>query len=276
MIITALGFSLLGLVVCISSIAIYMLKVKRGNTPVVPIGLTSSLAVAIALALCSLFLAIPGPIFGALLVSVIAAITLLMSIKILHMRAQKCQPMGLMTVNVGDKILPFETTTFDGKLFSSHELDGKRLLIKFYRGSWCPYCSVELGMLEEIQPELAKYGIQIIALSSDQIDDAKAHRKRDGLSLTLLSDPELKVIRQYGIEHIQALAGVSSTIKSMLGLPFPTSMERRSIAIPTSLLVDEHGVVQWIDQSEDYRLRADSELVMEQVVKAFGELPKSP
>ncbi|WP_022953982.1 peroxiredoxin family protein [Leucothrix mucor] len=276
MIITALGFALSGLVVCISGIVVYMLKVKRDRTPVVPVGLTGSLAVAIALALYSLFLVISGPIFYALMVSVISIITLLLSFKMLYMRAQKCKPMGLMTVKVSDKILPFETTTFEGKPFNSHKLDGKRLLIKFYRGSWCPYCSVELGMLEDIQPELAKYGIKIIALSSDQIDDAKAHRKRDGLSLKLLSDPELKVIRQYGIEHIQALAGVSSTIKSMLGLPFPTSMERRSIAIPTSLLVDEHGVVQWIDQSEDYRLRADSELVMEQVVKAFGEIPKSP
>jgi len=273
---TALGFALFGLVVCISSITTYMLKVKQRKTPVIPMGLTGSLVLAIALALYALFLAIPGPIFGALLVSVIAAVTLLMSIKILHMRAQKCQPMGLMTVKVGDKILPFEATTFDGKPFSSHELDGKRLLIKFYRGSWCPYCSVELGMLEEIQQDLAGYGIHIIALSADQVADANAHRKRDGLSLNLLSDPELTVIRQYGIEHIQALAGVSSTIKNVLGLPFPISMERRSIAIPTSLLADERGVIQWIDQSEDYRLRADSHLLMAQVTKAFGDSPKAP
>jgi peroxiredoxin len=273
MIITALGFALSGLVVCISGIMVYMLKVKRDRTPIVPVGLTSSLAVAIALALYSLFLAIPGPIFYALLVSVVSIITLLLSFKMLYMRAQKCKPMGLMTVKVGARILPFDATTFEGKAFHSHELDGKRLLIKFYRGSWCPYCSVELGMLEEIQQELAVYNIQIIALSVDTASDAKAHRQRDKLNLMLLSDPDLKVIRQYGIEHIQALAGVTKTIKEVLGLPLPLKMERRSIAIPTSLLVDEHGVIQWIDQSEDYRLRADSELVIEQVVKAFGERP---
>ena len=41
------------------------------------------------------------------------------------------------------------------------------------------------------------------------------------------------------------------------------------MAIPTTLLIDENGIIQWIDQSEDYRLRASMERVMAAVEKAF-------
>jgi hypothetical protein len=42
------------------------------------------------------------------------------------------------------------------------------------------------------------------------------------------------------------------------------------MAIPTSLLVDEQGIIRWIDQSEDYRLRSSEQRVMDAVRSAFG------
>jgi len=42
------------------------------------------------------------------------------------------------------------------------------------------------------------------------------------------------------------------------------------MAIPTSLLIDEHGVIRWIDQSDDYRLRSSNERVLQAVREAFG------
>jgi hypothetical protein len=41
------------------------------------------------------------------------------------------------------------------------------------------------------------------------------------------------------------------------------------MAIPTSLLVDENGVIRWIDQTDDYRLRSSNERVLQAVSEAF-------
>jgi hypothetical protein len=43
------------------------------------------------------------------------------------------------------------------------------------------------------------------------------------------------------------------------------------MAIPTSLLIDEKGVIQWVNQSEDYRLRASNTAVLQAVKDAFGK-----
>ena len=119
-----------------------------------------------------------------------------------------------------------------------------------------------------MQPELAKRNIQVIAISKDTVAEAKIHQDRDGLTLTLLSDPELTVIRQYGVEHHKALN--FTTGRFMIGsIPLAFTPSFKAMAIPTSLLVDEDGVIQWIDQAEDYRVRSDDRRVTEAVQRVF-------
>ena len=120
-----------------------------------------------------------------------------------------------------------------------------------------------------MQPDLEEYNVSVVALSKDSVEEVAIHKTRDKLSLTLLSDSKLEVIRQYGVEHHKALG--SSTGSFMLfGIPLALVPSFKTMAIPTSLLVDENGVIQWIDQTDDYRLRSDNSRVLEAVTDAFG------
>jgi alkyl hydroperoxide reductase subunit AhpC len=120
-----------------------------------------------------------------------------------------------------------------------------------------------------MQPELAKRNIRVVALSKDSVEEAAIHRTRDGLSLTLLADPELQVIRQFGVEHHKALNFTTGTF--MIGtIPLALTPSFKTMAIPTSLLVDEDGVILWIDQSDDYRIRSNNERVLGAISKVFS------
>lgn len=120
-----------------------------------------------------------------------------------------------------------------------------------------------------MQPDLDEHGIRLIALSKDTVEEAATHKIRDGLSLTLLADPKLDVIRQFGVEHHKAL-GFNTGTFSLFGLPLALTPSFKTMAIPTSLLVDEDGVIRWIDQADDYRLRSSNDRVLEAVNEAFG------
>ena len=119
-----------------------------------------------------------------------------------------------------------------------------------------------------MQPRLAERNIRVVALSKDTVGEAHTHRDRDGLTLTLLSDPELRVIRLFGVEHHKAIN--FQTGRFMIGsIPIAFVPSFRTMAIPTSLLVDEKGIIQWIDQSEDYRVRSDDRRILEAVESVF-------
>lgn len=121
---------------------------------------------------------------------------------------------------------------------------------------------------DQLQPELEKHGIRVIALSKDTVEEAATHKSRDGLTLTLLSDANLDVIKKYGVEHHKAF-GFATGSFSIGGVPLSFVPSYKSMALPTTLLIDEHGVIQWIDQTDDYRLRSDDGRIREAVAKAF-------
>ena len=120
-----------------------------------------------------------------------------------------------------------------------------------------------------MKSDLEKYGVSVVALSKDTVEEAATHKARDGLSMTLLADPELAVIRKYGVEHHKAL-GFTTTAFQIGGIPLGLTPSFKAMALPTTLLVDEDGIVKWIDQTDDYRLRSDKLMVLSAVEDAFG------
>ena len=109
-------------------------------------------------------------------------------------------------------------------------------------------------------------GVEVVAISCDTPEEASRLVSREGLSFTVLSDPALEVISAFGLAQDRGLRVWTFTV---LGIPLGVPVGRRRMAIPTSLLVDPSGEVLWVDQARDYRLRADRELVMSAVRRAF-------
>jgi len=262
--------AVLSLLVVLGTVAQYFSTIPRGKVPVKPIGLISFLSLGILIALIAIFKSFTGSILSIVAVIITSAISLFMGFGILWLLTQRKTPIGEIKVKVGDKFLSFETLASDGVKFNSDELFGKRTLLKFYRGGWCPYCSAELQLFEKMTPELQKYSIDIVALSKDSVEEAAIHKNRDSLNFRLLSDPTLKVIRQYWVEHHKALGSTTWNF-TILGIPFALDLSFKAMAIPTSLLIDEKGVIQWVNQSEDYRLRASNTAVLQAVKDAFGK-----
>jgi len=261
--------ALASLIVVFGAFTWYLLTIPRGKVPVLPVGTFITLSIGIVMATASMVLNFNvGGISGVvgILISIFAV---MMGSSFFWLFSQRRTPVGDLKVGVGDKLLSFSAATSEGVAFNSDELLGKRTLLKFYRGGWCPYCSAELMLFEEMRPGLAKYNVNIVALSKDTPEEATTHKVRDGLGFPLLSDPNLKVIRQYGVEHHKALGQTTHSFK-IFNIPLAFEFSFKAMAIPTSLLVDEYGVIKWIDQSEDYRLRASEASVMQAVEKAFG------
>ena len=121
-----------------------------------------------------------------------------------------------------------------------------------------------------MQTDLDEHGVSLVALSKDTVDEAAVHKSRDGLKMPLLSDANLDVIRQYGVEHHKAL-GFTTEKFTLFGLPLAFTPSFKTMAIPTTLLIDENGVIRWVDQTDDYRLRSSEDRVLEAVRTAFAE-----
>ncbi|WP_108649466.1 peroxiredoxin family protein [Dongshaea marina] len=273
MVIFPLVLAAAGFVVTFGSVILYFRTIPRGKVPEKVGGFAFSLILGMLLAFIAIAIALRDQIFGEPLIYILGVLTLFFGGFILWVLSQRKIQMDDLKVRVGEPLLPFTALTSEGDAFDSDSLAGKRVLFKFFRGGWCPYCSAELVSFNRLGEQLKAHGVEVMALSKDTIENASIHKARDELDFTLLCDPELRVIRQYGVEHRKALGQSegSKTTKSLVGgIPLGmTPFSFQAMAIPTTLLIDEQGVIQWIDQTDDYRLRSNEKRVMDAVKSAF-------
>lgn len=253
-------FSILGVISTVTGIVLYMKKVKSNQTPKVPVALMISFIIAFYFGIHAIQLS--ETLTETIIVSVLFTLTTFITLFLIFILLNRSTPIGDIKVNVGENMLSFKSIDYNGKEFNSDNLVGKRTLLKFFRGSWCPYCSAELIMFNEMKSTFDQHNVQIIALSNNTPAQANIHKIRDKLNFTLLSDSLLTVIKTYGVEHHKAIGWKSENMITIFGIAVSTGMFKyRSMAIPTSILIDENGIVQWIDQSDDYRIRASQDRV---------------
>lgn len=126
--------------------------------------------------------------------------------------------------NAGNPAPDFTLKDQDGKDFTLSSQRGRKVLIVFYRGHWCPYCMAQLKDLAANKAKFDKAGVRIVAISADALDMArKVHDKAVKKQFTVLSDPDLQVIKAYGLFQEEGI-------------------NKADIAIRTSVLVDEKGI----------------------------------
>jgi peroxiredoxin len=93
--------------------------------------------------------------------------------------------------------------------------------------------------------QLENLGVRPAAISVDAPEVSRGLCRKAGYTYTFLSDPKAEVIRRYDLLH--AGAGVNG----------------QDIARPAEFLLDSSGVIRWVNLTEDYRVRARPEQIME-------------
>src|SRR5215472_4562065 len=79
----------------------------------------------------------------------------------------------------------------------SHLLTQGPVVMSFYRGSWCPYCNLELRAYQRILPQLQELGATLVAISPQTADHSLSLVEKQHLSFAVLSDVGNHVARQF-------------------------------------------------------------------------------
>lgn len=142
----------------------------------------------------------------------------------------------------------FSALDADGARFRLSQLHGSAVLLKFYRGSWCPYCVAELRQLNEFARDFEALGVKLVAVSSDRVEELKPFKRKHNWAITLIADPALIVHRLYNVQHRNFT---------------PKRGPFRDLAIPTTILIGKDGRVLWHEQSTDFRVRPQAAAILE-------------
>ena len=103
-----------------------------------------------------------------------------------------------MSLNVGDQAPDFEAESTKGKIKLS-DYRGKRVVLYFFPKAFTPGCTRETKKFAEMYEEFKKLNAEVIGVSADKISTQTKFAEKYNASFPIVSDPELKIIKAYGV-----------------------------------------------------------------------------
>jgi peroxiredoxin len=163
-------------------------------------------------------------------------------------------------LKAGDPLPPFELPNVEGKFISSEDLAGRGpVVVSFFRGGWCPYCTSALRALEGALPDIERLGATLIAITPDTGSALAEAKQANNLSYNVLSDVDFGVSLTFGL-----VFRVPNAIKELymrrgidLGARHGNNVGTWLLPIPATYLVDRGGIVRYADLDVDFRRRME-------------------
>lgn len=102
-------------------------------------------------------------------------------------------------ITEGDQEPKFELNDANGKLVKSSDFKGKKHVIYFYPRDFTPGCTIQADEFSKEYKKFQKHGIEIIGISTDDVESHKKFVDKMGIPYVLLSDPEKDVCKKFGV-----------------------------------------------------------------------------
>ncbi len=159
--------------------------------------------------------------------------------------------------------------------FSLPDAHGKRIrladllaegpvIVTFYRGAWCPYCSLQLKALRESLPHLETYGAQLVAISPQTPDRSRAQVEKDDYPFHVLSDLDDSVMKAYNL-YFELPEEVLALYKGNFDLDIEAynGEGRHGLPVPGTFVLDQQGIVRAAFADTDYKKRMEPQVMID-------------
>ncbi|MBQ1466236.1 MAG: thioredoxin-dependent thiol peroxidase [Eubacteriaceae bacterium] len=130
-------------------------------------------------------------------------------------------------LETGSKAPDFSLPDQNGQMHSLSEYAGQKVILYFYPKDMTSGCTKQACGFAELYPQFREKGAVVLGVSRDSVASHKKFEEKYGLPFTLLSDPELTVIKAYGVWQEKKNYG-----KTTMGV------------VRTTYLIDEKGMIE--------------------------------
>ena len=162
------------------------------------------------------------------------------------------------SLKVGDMAPTFSLPNGSGTIVRSKDLLVKGpVIVSFYRGGWCSYCSLELQAMQESLSEFDSLRTTLVAISPQTQKNSLSTSRKNQLAYEVLSDVGNRVARSFGI--VYQLQDEMMVIYEEFGLDLKeyNGDDSFELPIPATFVIDQSGTIRLAFVDPDYTRRLD-------------------
>jgi len=144
-----------------------------------------------------------------------------------------------------------------GRVRLSRLLRRGPVILAFYRGSWCPFCNLELRAWQHHLDGVRALGGEILAVAPEAADNTLAGARENGIDFPVVTDANQEVAARYGA--LFELPPAARELQTLLDAPLDRLNADGTwrLPVPATFVIDTHRVIRWSHAHDDYSRRAE-------------------
>ncbi len=146
-------------------------------------------------------------------------------------------------LEIGTKATDFALKDQNGDIHHLSDYLGQKVLLYFYPKDDSGACTKQALAYSKLNDDFLKKGIKVLGVSKDSVVSHQNFVKKQQLTITILSDPDLEAIKAYDVWKEKKLYG-----RSYMGV------------VRTTYLIDEKGII--IDANDRVKAADDAAIML--------------
>jgi peroxiredoxin len=173
----------------------------------------------------------------------------------------------LFATGIEDRILPvgaiapeFALNDAAGRLVRSADMLALGpLVIKFFRGRWCPYCVTELETWRDLYGQLREREGLMVAIGPQTERQNDFMAGQHGLPFPVLSDPGCALAEKFGLAYTVPEYHRDYYLSILVNIPFVNGDPGWRLPIPATYVIAKDRRVLFAEAHADFRVRPEPE-----------------
>ena len=176
----------------------------------------------------------------------------------------------LFATGIEERILPVGATApefalkdSNGKVVRSADLlETGPLVIKFFRGRWCPYCVTELEAWRDLYGRIREQGAVMVAIGPQIQRQSDFMVGQHGLPFPVLTDTNNEVAEKFGLVYTVPEYHRAYFLSILVNIPFVNGEKSWRLPLPATYVVGKDRRVLFAEAHADFRVRPEPEEVL--------------
>src|ERR1017187_4647410 len=169
----------------------------------------------------------------------------------------------LFATGIEDRILPvgaiapeFALNDAAGRLVRSADmLAHGPLVVKFFRGRWCPYCVTELETWRDLYGQLREREGLMVAIGPQTERQNDFMAGQHGLPFPVLSDPGCALAEKFGLAYTVPQYLRDYYLSILVNIPYINGEPSWRLPIPATYVIARDRRVLFAEAHADFRVR---------------------
>jgi len=134
------------------------------------------------------------------------------------------------------------------------------VIVKFFRGRWCPYCMTELEAWQQLYPEVRARGALLVAISPQLVRQNDFAVQHHNLTFPILTDPGAALAQQFGVAYPVPEPIQAHYRSIMINIPFMHGDQAEHtwrLPLPATFILRQDNTIAFAEAHADHRVRPD-------------------